>query len=156
MILIRHPILSRIRFHPSLFALAQIASSLWDTRTHPVRLWRTGWDLRPPSPAPALIEFRLWRDKIYPVLADSDGVGFESVAKSLKVNACKHLQIPSFAKFRHHLPFRCHGLSQANAVFFRPTRCRLFKRTHHFHKLDLGHPNAPPAAVSIPINFFHV
>ena len=32
---------------------------------------------RPRRPAPALIKYRLWRIGTYPVLADSDGVGFE-------------------------------------------------------------------------------
>ena len=40
-------------------------------------LFKFWWDLRPQRPAPALIKLPLRVKKIYPVLADSDGVGFE-------------------------------------------------------------------------------
>ena len=33
-------------------------------------------ELVPRRPAPALIKYRLWRVGTYPVLVDSDGVGF--------------------------------------------------------------------------------
>ena len=50
-----------------------------------------GWDLRPRRPAPALIKYRLWRVGTYPVLVDSDGVGFETLRYYLNINTIKDL-----------------------------------------------------------------
>ena len=50
-----------------------------------------GWDLRPRRPAPALIKYRLWRVGTYPVLEDSDGVGFETIRYYLIINTIKDL-----------------------------------------------------------------
>ena len=55
------------------------------------RLDLKGWDLRPRTPAPGPITFRLRLEGIYPVLADSDGVGFETIRYYLIINTIKDL-----------------------------------------------------------------
>ncbi len=50
-----------------------------------------GWDLVPLRPAPDLIFFRLRLVEIYPVLEDSDGVGFETMCYYLIINTIKDL-----------------------------------------------------------------
>ena len=47
--------------------------------------------MRPRRPAPALIFFRLRQLGTYPVLEDSDGVGFETIRYYLIINTIKDL-----------------------------------------------------------------
>ena len=44
---------------------------------YPVRFQRTGWDLAPEHPHLAQSNYPSGKENYYPVLEDSDGVGFE-------------------------------------------------------------------------------
>jgi len=69
--------------------------------------------LRPRRPAPALIKYRLWRVGTYPVLDDSDGVGFETIRYSLIINTIKDLYCDVLREIATTCNFavtNCHGI----------------------------------------------
>ena len=69
--------------------------------------------MRPGRPAPALIKYRLWRVGTYPVLADSDGVGFETMCYYLIINTIKDLYcavLREIATTCNLAVTNCHGI----------------------------------------------
>ena len=72
-----------------------------------------GWDLVPLRPAPDLIFFRLRLDWLYPVLEDSDGVGFETMCYYLIINTIKDLYcavLREIATTCNLAVTNCHGI----------------------------------------------
>jgi hypothetical protein len=69
--------------------------------------------LRPRRPAPALIFFRLRQLGTYPVLEDSDGVGFETIRYYLIINTIKDLYcdvLQEIATTCDYAVTNCHGI----------------------------------------------
>ena len=69
--------------------------------------------MRPGRPAPALIKYRLWRVGTYPVLEDSDGVGFETIRYYLIINTIKNLYcavLREIATTCDYAVTNCHGI----------------------------------------------
>ena len=72
-----------------------------------------GWDIGPPKPAPDLIFFRLRLVGVYPVLEDSDGVGFETMCYYLIINTIKDLYcavLREIATTCDYAVTNCHGI----------------------------------------------
>jgi len=68
---------------------------------------------RPQTPAPGPITFRLRLYWLYPVLADSDGVGFETIRYYLTINTIKDLYCVVLREIATTCNFavtNCHGI----------------------------------------------
>jgi hypothetical protein len=67
----------------------------------------------PRTPAPGPITFRLRLDLFYPVLADSDGMGFKTIRYYLFINAIKDLYcavLREIATTCDYAVTTCHGI----------------------------------------------
>ena len=74
-----------------------------------------GWDIGPPKPAPDLIFFRLRLVGVYPVLEDSDGVGFETIRYYLIINTIKDL----YCSFLREIATTCNlAVTNCHGIYF--------------------------------------
>ena len=76
--------------------------------------------MRPRRPAPALIFFRLRQLGTYPVLEDSDGVGFETIRYYLIINTIKDLYcdvLQEIATTCDYAVTNCHGIYSPHTQF---------------------------------------
>ena len=75
---------------------------------------------RPRRPAPALIKYRLWRVGTYPVLADSDGVGFETIRYYLIITTINDLYCAVLREIATTCGYdvtNCHGNCSTQSQF---------------------------------------
>jgi hypothetical protein len=74
----------------------------------------------PRTPAPGPITFRLRLDWLYPVLEDSDGVGFETIRYYLIINTIKDLYcavLREIATPCNYAVTNCHGICLPQSQF---------------------------------------